>query len=54
VEPFIAAAALVSVFRVNLEGRTGDPVPPGERAERALDLLECGLGGYAQAPVPSA
>ena len=49
VEPFIAAAALVSVFRVNLEGRSGDPAPAGERAERALDLLERGLRDYAQA-----
>jgi AcrR family transcriptional regulator len=48
VEPFIAAAALVSVFRVNLEGRAGDPAPPGERAERALDLLERGLADYAK------
>jgi AcrR family transcriptional regulator len=54
VEPFVAAAALVSVFRVNLEGRSGDTAPPGERAERALDFLERGLGNYAQAPVPPA
>jgi AcrR family transcriptional regulator len=53
-EPFIAAAALVSVFRVNLEGRFGDTARPGERAERALDLLERGLGDYAQAPAPPA
>jgi AcrR family transcriptional regulator len=54
VEPFIAAAALVSVFRVNLEGRSGDTAPPGERAGRALDLLQRGLGDYAQAPAPPA
>jgi len=29
VEPFIAAAGLVSVFRVNLEGRDSDKEPPG-------------------------
>jgi AcrR family transcriptional regulator len=52
VEPFIAAAALVSVFRVDLEGRSNDPAPPGQRAQRALDLLERGLGCYAQAPEP--
>jgi AcrR family transcriptional regulator len=50
VEPFIAAAALVSVFRVNLEGRDSDTEPPGQRAERALDLLEHGLGDYAVSP----
>jgi AcrR family transcriptional regulator len=54
VEPFIAAAALVSVFRVNLEGRSGDTAPPGERAERALGFLERGLGDYARAPAPPA
>jgi AcrR family transcriptional regulator len=47
VEPCIAAAALVSVFRVNLEGRDSDTEPRGQRAERALDLLEHGLGDYA-------
>jgi len=50
VEPFIAAAALVSVFRVNLEGRDSDTEPPGQRAERALDLLEDGLRDYAVSP----
>jgi AcrR family transcriptional regulator len=49
VEPFIAAAALVSVFRVNLEERASDPEPLGQRAERALDLLDHGLGEYARA-----
>jgi AcrR family transcriptional regulator len=52
VEPFIAAAALVSVFRVNLEGRDSDTEPLGRRVERALDLLEHGLGDYAIAPGP--
>ena len=52
VEPFIAAAALVSVFRVNLEGRHSDTEPPGQRAERALDLLEHGLRDYAASPAP--
>jgi AcrR family transcriptional regulator len=52
VEPFIAAAALVSVFRANLEGRTSDSEPPGQRAERALDLLEQGLGEYARPTAP--
>jgi AcrR family transcriptional regulator len=52
VEPFIAAAGLVSVFRVNLEGRDSDTEPPGQRAERALDLLEHGLGDYAVSPAP--
>src|SRR6516162_6069538 len=52
VEPFIAAAALVSVFRVNLEGRDSDTEPPGQRAERALDLLEHGLRDYAVSPTP--
>jgi AcrR family transcriptional regulator len=52
VEPFIAAAALVSVFRANLEGRTSNSEPQGRRAERALDLLERGLGDYAQAAAP--
>ena len=52
VEPFIAAAALVSVFRVNLEGRDSDAEPPGQRVERALDLLEHGLGDYAVSPAP--
>ena len=51
VEPFIAAG-LVSVFRVNLKGRDSDTEPPGQRAERALDLLEHGLGDYAVAPAP--
>jgi AcrR family transcriptional regulator len=50
VEPFIVAAGLVSVFRVNLEGRAGDSEPLGQRAERALDLLERGLGDYAKSP----
>jgi AcrR family transcriptional regulator len=50
VEPFIAAAGLVSVFRVNLEDREGPPEPLGQRAERALDLLERGLGDYARSP----
>jgi AcrR family transcriptional regulator len=54
VEPFIAAAALVSVFRVNLEGRNSDTEPPGRRAERALDLLEHGLRDYAVSPTPPA
>jgi len=52
VEPFIAAAALVSVFRVNIEGRDSDTEPPGQRAQRALDLLEHGLGDYAISPTP--
>ena len=50
VEPFIVAAGLVSVFRVNLEGRDSETEPPGQRAQRALDLLEYGLGDYARAP----
>jgi AcrR family transcriptional regulator len=50
VEPFIAAAALVSVFRVNLEGRDSDTEPPGQRIQRAFDLLEHGLGDYAVSP----
>ena len=50
VEPFIAAVALVSVFRVNFEGRDSDTEPPGQRAQRALDLLEHGLGSYAVSP----
>jgi AcrR family transcriptional regulator len=54
VEPFIAAAGLVSVFRVNLEGRDSDTEPPGQRAERALDLLEHGLRDYALSPTPPA
>jgi AcrR family transcriptional regulator len=52
VEPFIAAAALVSVFRVNLEGRDSDTEPLGRRVDRALDMLERGLGDYAIAPGP--
>ena len=52
VEPFIAAAALVAVFRVNLDGRDSDTEPPGQRVERALDLLEHGLGDYAVSPAP--
>ena len=52
VEPFTAAAGLVSVFRVNLEGRDSDTEPPGQRAERALDLLERGLRDYAVTPAP--
>ena len=52
VEPFIAAAGLISVFRVNLEGRDSDAEPPGQRAGRALDLLEHGLGDYAVSPAP--
>jgi hypothetical protein len=43
---------LVSVFRVNLKGRDSDTEPPGQRAERALDLLEHGLGEYAVSPGP--
>jgi hypothetical protein len=50
VEPFNAAAGLVSVFRVNLKGRDSDTEPPGQRAERALDLLEHGLGGPSRPP----
>ena len=50
VEPFIAAAGLVSVVRVLLEGRDSDTEPPGQRAERALDLLEHGLGGPSRPP----
>ena len=50
VEPVIAAAGLVSVFQVNLIGRDSDTEPPGQRAERALDLLEHGLGDYAVSP----
>jgi hypothetical protein len=46
------AAGLVSVFRVNLKGRDSDTEPPGQRAERALDLLEHGLGDYAVSPAP--
>jgi AcrR family transcriptional regulator len=52
VEPFIAAAGLVAVFRVNLEGRDSDTEPAGQRAERALDLLEHGLRDYAVSPAP--
>ena len=52
VEPFIAAAGLVSVFRVNLEGRDSDTEPPGQCTERALDLLEHSLGEYAVSPTP--
>ena len=52
VEPFIAAAGLISVFRVNLEGRDSDTEPAGQRAQRALDLLEHGLGDYAVSPAP--
>jgi AcrR family transcriptional regulator len=52
VEPFIAAAGLVSVFRVNIEGRDSDTEPPGQRVERALDFLEHGLGDYAVSPTP--
>jgi hypothetical protein len=51
VEPFIAAG-LVSVVRVLLEGRDSDTEPPGQLAERALDLLEHGLGDYAVSPAP--
>lgn len=50
VEPFIAAAAIVSVFRANLEGRTHDNEASGQRARDALDLLARGLGDYAPAP----
>jgi AcrR family transcriptional regulator len=50
VEPFIAAAALVSVFRVNIEGRASDTEPPGQRVQCAFDLLERGLGDYAASP----
>jgi hypothetical protein len=49
-ELFIAAAGLVSVFRVNLKGRDSDTEPPVQRAERALDLLEHVLGDYAVSP----
>ena len=52
VEPFIAAAGLVSVFRVNLIGRDSDTEPPGQHAERAPGLLEHGLGDYAVPPAP--
>ncbi|MGI9005697.1 MAG: TetR/AcrR family transcriptional regulator [Streptosporangiaceae bacterium] len=48
-EPFIAAAAFVSVVRVNLEGRAGDTQACGLRTHDALDLLARGLGGYAPA-----
>ena len=54
VEPFIAAAALVSVLRVNFEDRADDTEPVGLRAERALDLLEHGLGDYARPPEATA
>jgi AcrR family transcriptional regulator len=54
VEPFIAAVGLVSVFRVNLEGRDSDTEPAGQRAERALDLLEHGLRDYAVSSTSSA
>lgn len=54
VEPFIAAAGLVSVFRVNLEDRVNDSEPRGQRAQRALDLLERGLGDYAKSPTRGA
>jgi len=54
VEPFIAAVGLASVFRVNLEGRADDSEPLGQRAERALDLLERGLGDYARSPTRGA
>jgi AcrR family transcriptional regulator len=50
VEPFIAAAAFVSVFRVNQEGRATDTEPLGGRVARALDLLERGFGEYAKSP----
>jgi AcrR family transcriptional regulator len=50
VEPFIAAAAIVSVFRVNHEGRAHDTEACGQRARDALDLLARGLGDYAPAP----
>ncbi|HEV2377730.1 MAG TPA: hypothetical protein VGS19_36905 [Streptosporangiaceae bacterium] len=39
----LAHSDLGGVFRVNLEGRSGDTAQPGERAERALDLLH-GVG----------
>jgi AcrR family transcriptional regulator len=50
VEPFIAAAAIVSVFRANLEGRTHDTEAAGQRARAALELLARGLGDYAPRP----
>lgn len=50
VEPFIAAAALVSVFRVNIEGHTSGVEPSAERVKRAFEMLEHGLGDYAAAP----
>ena len=52
VEPFTAAAGLVSVFRVNLKGRDSDTEPPGQHAERALGLLEHGPGDYVVSPAP--
>lgn len=56
VEPFVAAVALVGVFRARFEQRpTGtDPaalqVELARRTGHALDLLERGLGDYAVAP----
>jgi hypothetical protein len=50
--PFTAAAGLVSVFRVNLEGRDSDTEPPGQCTERALGPLEHSLGEYAVSPTP--
>jgi len=41
-------------MRVNLEGRANDSEPLGQRAERALDLLERGLGDYAKSPTRGA
>jgi len=37
-------------FRVNLKAATADTEPLGQRAERALDLLEHGLRDYAVSP----
>lgn len=64
VEPHVAAVALVGVMRVLSErflskaafdqDRTDAMAALGKDAERALDLLERGLGAYAIADVPTA
>lgn len=53
VEPFVAAAALVAVFRARFESRPNEAdletlrADLEDRTRRALDLLEHGLGAYA-------